>query len=70
MIGKYIRKVSVVGDDSWPVEIGINGCVRIEEHPAQGDGDRWFYDVIYDDGHVLRLFTVDCVWFDRVEGKP
>ena len=35
-------------------------CAEIIEHPARGDGDKWFYDVINPDGEgdncVYRFF--------------
>ena len=30
-------------------------CDRIVEHSAQGEGDKWFYDV-YRDGEIIRIF--------------
>ena len=37
---------------------GFN-CDHIEEHPARGDGDRWFYDI--------RLSTTILRIFDPLE---
>jgi hypothetical protein len=44
-------------------EVGQNGVVKIEEHRARGEGDRWYYDVYYKSGRVLRLFNIDEVCF-------
>lgn len=30
--------------------------IEIVEHRAGGEGDRWYYDVIYRSGHVIRRF--------------
>ena len=32
-----------------------DNCDRIVEHPAGGEGDKWFYD-IYRDGEIIRVF--------------
>jgi hypothetical protein len=39
------------------VEYIAGDCERIEEHPARGDGDKWFYNV-YDksEGVIIRIF--------------
>ena len=36
--------------------VGINGIKEIQEHSARGEGDKWFYDVIYNDGSIVRFF--------------
>jgi hypothetical protein len=37
--------------------VGQDGIEKIVEHAAQGEGDRWFYDVHYVTGKVIRVFT-------------
>jgi len=53
---KTQRNVEYIAGDS---------CERIEEHPARGDGDKWFYD-IYDkpEGVIIRIFDPVEVRFE------
>ena len=54
--------------DEWgnPQEftVGRNGIVEIKEHKAQGEGDKWFYDVIFEDGKIERLFSFNRVSYE------
>ena len=44
---------------------GTFNCVKIVEHPAMGEGDRWFYDIYYNDMSVLRVFKFDSIRYKR-----
>ena len=35
----------------------------IKEHCAQGEGDKWFYDIFFDNGTVTRVFNPNTVTF-------
>lgn len=37
--------------------VGNNDVVEIAEHCAGGEGDKWFYDIVYNDGKVVRTFN-------------
>ena len=39
------------------------GVLSITEKPAYGEGDKWFYDIVFDDGHTLRIFNPDTIRF-------
>ena len=41
--------------------VGSDGVSAIVEHRAQGDGDKWFYDVHFEDGRVERIFNINKV---------
>ncbi len=43
---------------------------EIREHQPQGEGDKWYYDVIFSDTSELRLFNVTKVLFDKELNKP
>lgn len=47
--------------------VGELGCIAIEEHPAKGEGDRWYYDIFFDDGTVVRTFNPNKVTFKTVD---
>lgn len=49
----------------YEYNVGQAGVKRIIEHRAQGEGDRWFYDIELENGEVIREFrpiTVSGVW--------
>ena len=35
----------------------------IKEHAAMGEGDKWFYDIIYSDKSIERIFNPNAVFF-------
>jgi hypothetical protein len=37
--------------------------IQIKEHSAVGEGDKWFYDVYYEDGHKKRIFNPNQVFY-------
>lgn len=37
--------------------------MKIEEHPARGDGDKWFYDIYYSDSTIERVFNPNQVFY-------
>lgn len=43
--------------------VGMGGVSGIEEHAALGEGDKWYYDVHFEDGTMNREFTVTSVAF-------
>jgi hypothetical protein len=45
--------------------VGMGTCVKIEEHQAQGEGDKWFYDIYRKDGTILRVFNPHMVYFSE-----
>lgn len=52
--------------------VGNKTCVQIEEHLPQGDGDRLYYDVIYDDHSKERVFNPNQVFYmpEVFKNKP
>jgi hypothetical protein len=50
--------------ERWEERItGQKGVVEIKEHASAGDGDKWFYDVVYDNGSVERVFYPHQVFY-------
>ena len=43
-------------------------CDKIEQHPAAGEGDKWYYDIHYSDGTKSRVFNPNEVFFSA-EGE-
>lgn len=50
------------GEKYKKYKVGSDGVVSIVEHSARGDGDRWYYDVYFKDGHIERIFNVNKVF--------
>ncbi len=46
------------GGFQYKIGQDIQGAVvtRIEEHSARGEGDKWYYDIHFDDGTTVRDF--------------
>lgn len=40
------------------------GIKQITEHPAAGEGDKWYYDVYFNDGRMERIFNPNRVYFN------
>ncbi len=43
-------------------------CTKIEEHKPQGEGDRFYYDVYYQDGtreSAERIFNINSVIYQK-----
>ena len=50
--------------------IGSNNCINIEEHPSQGEGDKWYYDVQFENGNMIRIFNPNQIFYECVHIKP
>ena len=44
--------------------VGCYGVNKIEEHSAQGEGDKWYYDVYFEGGKTERHFMFKSVFFE------
>ncbi|WP_298845561.1 hypothetical protein [uncultured Clostridium sp.] len=58
------------GEDYYTFEVGKSykkkGTVtEIREHPAVGEGDRWFYDVHFDSGAMERIFNPNHIFYKQ-----
>ena len=58
---------SGMGEDMDVAEVGkidhINKLEvkEIKEHPAAGEGDKWYYDIVYINGAEMRVFNPNTV---------
>jgi ribosomal protein S8E len=50
-------------DDQYQTvrELGKGGVVKIEVHPSQGEGDKWYWTVEFEDGHSEMIFNINTV---------
>ena len=44
------------------LELGI--VLEITEHRPQGEGDKWYYDIMYDGGQTERTFAPHRVFYE------
>ena len=58
-----IELIELITGNPIRFTIGNNGVLEIKEHPAQGEGDKWYYDVILEKGESFRFFNVDNVHY-------
>lgn len=49
------------GEDWERFTVGTGGVVEIKEHMAQGEGDKWHYYIIKEDGSDARIFNPNYV---------
>lgn len=49
---------------------GHGDVEKIEEHPAAGEGDRWYYDVFFKGGKMVRHFNPKNVLFGEEVALP
>jgi len=63
----YNRVVDADSEDYDIATVGKNGVVEITEHPASGDGDKWYYDIHSEKGEIgviVRTFSPHQVRFE------
>ncbi len=66
---KEINRIGYKDEYGNSQEIAINEKVvkEIIEHPAAGEGDKWFYDIFYFDGTIKRVFNPIVVDYSKTE---
>ena len=52
------------GEDFDLHTVGKNGVTEIEEHPACGEGDKYFYYVRFENGNEEKIFNPNRVFFE------
>ena len=62
-----MKAIKILTSYDW-YTVGVDGCVSITEHSARGEGDRWYYDIAFEDGKTIRAFDVLQVEFGGGEG--
>ena len=61
---KEIVKSIVYRDDHGmdiDFSVGRYGVLSIVQHTPRGEGDKWYYDVVFENSIIQRLFTFDRV---------
>jgi len=55
------------GEDYKQYTVGKCEVVAINQHRPEGEGDRWSYDIIYENGKVVKVFNPNTVTFKDSE---
>lgn len=60
-------KIIAVEINEFTYRLGEHGIIEIREHIPTGDfeGDKWYYDVVFDTGRIERLFKYDEVTYEK-----
>lgn len=49
------------------VTVGKYGVKQIVQHSAQGEGDRWYYHIIFEDNRGLMIFDPKIVEYEKID---
>jgi len=58
-----------IGEQWKELKVGKAGVLEIQEHMPQGEGDRFYYDVLFDDGSMFRTFNPNKVFFNTKKAE-
>jgi hypothetical protein len=47
--------------------VGVGGVKEIIQHLPQGEGDRLYYDILFEDGSMKRTFNPNEVIFENIK---
>ena len=63
-----IKKLGYHDENGNPQEVNLGkyGVKEINEHRAQGEGDKWYYEVIFDDNRVLMIFDPKISEYEKL----
>ena len=53
------------GEDYDSFVVGSDGVTEIREHSTFVEGDKWFYDVYFENGPKARIFNPNMVVYDK-----
>jgi len=67
MEGYFIE--SIITSTEFITVGDASGCISITEHSARGKGDKWYYDIEFDDGHIIRSFSFEQVVWQKARGE-
>ncbi len=55
------------GEEFADYEVGKKDVIEIGEHQPHGANDKWYYDVIFENGAIIRVFNPNSV---KMEKEP
>ena len=57
------NRIEAYGETWSAAKVGAKGVTEIQEHVAQFEGDKTYYDVLMEDG-MIRVFNPNVVYFE------
>jgi hypothetical protein len=56
---RVIKRITYKDEYENPQEatVGKSNVVETIEHSAVGEGDKWYYDIVFEGGDTFRVFT-------------
>ena len=63
---KQIKEIVFNDDRRNPITVRISqsNVLEIQEHQAAGEGDKWFWDIVYRNDEILRVFNPELITYD------
>lgn len=64
-----IKKIGFHDEYGNPQVITLkkNGVKEIKQHSAQGEGDKWYYEVVFEDNKMLMIFDPKIVEYEKAD---
>ena len=63
MSDRNMECYKVYAPAEWCWTVGDGAVVSITEHAPRGEGDRWFYEIVFTDGETGKCFNVSKAFF-------
>jgi hypothetical protein len=64
----YVSSGDEVGEESKVVKLNekFNGklVTRIDMYSAAGEGDKWYFDILFEDNTMMRTFNPNQAFFE------
>ena len=51
-----IEFIDIMGDPDF-FDVSNKSIIEIKQHSAQGEGDRWYYTILFDNGNEQMIFN-------------
>ena len=66
---RIIKKIGFHDEYGNPQEITLGkfGVKEINQHSAQGEGDKFYYDIIFEDNKGLMIFDPKVVEYEKID---
>src|SRR5665213_2763319 len=50
--------------------VGISGVTEVIEQASRGPGDMWYWQIMFEDGHVERVFSIIRAFYSKPIAVP
>ena len=52
-------------ENAYISTVNVHGCLGIKEHRAQGEGDKWYYDIEFKERTVRVFDPIEVIYNTR-----